>query len=207
MLMIGWPSALYWTGARPAPAVHLAEYSVGAIVGVADDSTAGLAACAQATAVIEGLRGGLAARVGLAQQLAAAVIVTQNHDTSAVHLEHSHVFRGIRASARKYTNRLMPYPLILNWIWIWLTTLLRWLLQMGRRGTLARPFACKPNRRPTWINPTTRSRRKPDWVIRELVRIKAWTPNIGCRRVADTFQSQAHGRWIQRVHELCGECP
>lgn len=32
-----------------------------------------------------------------------------------------------------------------------------------------------------------RSRRKPPWVAREIVRLKAWSPEFGCRAIADAF--------------------
>ena len=35
--------------------------------------------------------------------------------------------------------------------------------------------------------PLTRHARKPDWVGRELIRLKAWMPAEGCRKIAATF--------------------
>lgn len=32
-----------------------------------------------------------------------------------------------------------------------------------------------------------RSRCKPPWVAREIVRLKAWSPEFGCRAIADAF--------------------
>ncbi len=34
---------------------------------------------------------------------------------------------------------------------------------------------------------SVRSRKKPDWVMRELIRMKAFGPNLGCRKLAEAF--------------------
>jgi len=36
----------------------------------------------------------------------------------------------------------------------------------------------------------TRRQPKPPWVARELIRIKAWSPDLGCRAIAETFNRQ-----------------
>jgi putative transposase len=41
-----------------------------------------------------------------------------------------------------------------------------------------------------------RSAKKPDWVGRELVRIKAWSPQLGCRVIAEVFNRQFAERRI-----------
>lgn len=35
--------------------------------------------------------------------------------------------------------------------------------------------------------PCSRTARKPEWVGREIIRLKAWMPDAGCRRIAATF--------------------
>jgi transposase InsO family protein len=34
------------------------------------------------------------------------------------------------------------------------------------------------------------NQRKPDWVRREIIRLRAWSPNLGCRKIADVFNRQ-----------------
>lgn len=61
-----------------------------------------------------------------------------------------------------------------------------------------------PRKRPhsTWTAPAFCSRRKPDWVIRELIHLKAWTPKLGCRRIADAFNRRhaADGVCVSKSH-------
>ena len=71
---------------------------------------------------------------------------------------------------------------------------------------LAWLFAClrtdqrRPGRRrtptPTLIVATTptypRNQRKPEWVVTEVLRLKALTPNLGCRLIAEIF-NRRHG--------------
>jgi transposase InsO family protein len=65
-------------------------------------------------------------------------------------------------------------------LWIWLRATLRvhWVSR-----TAGRPRACR-------IEPATiamRRRRKPEWVVRQLVLLSAHLPNAGCRTLATTF--------------------
>ena len=66
-------------------------------------------------------------------------------------------------------------------LWLWLFR----LLCLRRRG---------PSRGRRFV-PTSFSSlraRKPDWVIEEIVRLKALMADAGCRRIADTF-NRMHG--------------
>lgn len=52
-----------------------------------------------------------------------------------------------------------------------------------------RPAACRLRfaRRRAPLANYRRQQRKPDWVVREIIRIKALMPDAGCRLIADTF--------------------
>lgn len=39
---------------------------------------------------------------------------------------------------------------------------------------------------PTKFRPSL-NQRKPDWVRREIIRLRAWSPDLGCRKLADAF--------------------
>ena len=53
--------------------------------------------------------------------------------------------------------------------------------------TTSASFAPCTQPRIGWTHRRVRSVRKPPWVIRELLLIKAWTPKLGCRRIAEVF--------------------
>lgn len=68
------------------------------------------------------------------------------------------------------------------WQWLWRI----WQFwRMALRFSNAQPARCgwKRPARPS----TVHSSRKPDWVIDELIRLKALMPRSGCRSLADTF--------------------
>lgn len=61
------------------------------------------------------------------------------------------------------------------------------LLLCSRPRNVAARFVPARKSRPGWTHRAVRSQRKPDWVIHELLLIKAWTPKLGCRRIAEVF--------------------
>lgn len=72
----------------------------------------------------------------------------------------------------------MVLALLLAWLWIWLLT------AVGRK----RPTRCGWRARTQAVAfRASANQRKPDWVRREVVRIKAWSPKLGCRKIADAF--------------------
>lgn len=69
-----------------------------------------------------------------------------------------------------------------------LLSLLWWIARVWRRSTRAagahdRRFRIEPDR-------PIRSRTKPAWVRQEIIRLKAWSPSMGCRQIAETFNRQ-----------------
>jgi transposase InsO family protein len=72
----------------------------------------------------------------------------------------------------------MVLAVLLAWLWIWLLT------AVGRK----RPTRCGWQARTQAVAfRASANQRKPDWVHREVVRIKAWSPKLGCRKIADAF--------------------
>jgi transposase InsO family protein len=70
----------------------------------------------------------------------------------------------------------MVLALLLAWLWIWLLTAVGRKRRCGWRArTRAVAFRASANQR------------KPDWVRREVVRIKVCSPKLGCRKIADAF--------------------
>lgn len=87
--------------------------------------------------------------------------------------------RGDFMKSRKAEKAMTALGLFLWFGWrVWLGCLLADLRPRaklcGRQRGFVAPVFC-------------RGRRKPDWVVRELVRLKARMPEAGCRKVADTF--------------------
>jgi putative transposase len=66
-------------------------------------------------------------------------------------------------------------------LWLWLLTL---LFPPPRRSSRGRRFVPTPF--------SALRTRKPEWVIEEVVRLKALIADAGCRRIADTF-NRMHG--------------
>jgi transposase InsO family protein len=78
----------------------------------------------------------------------------------------------------------MVLALLLAWLWIWLST------AVGRK----RPTRCGWRARTQAVAfRASANKRKPDWVRREVVRIKAWSPKLGCRKIADAFNRRFAG--------------
>lgn len=67
----------------------------------------------------------------------------------------------------------------------WLIIAIHYLCWRWRTNSAI--FVPRPKSRDTWTSPHTRHRRKPDWVIREILNINVWTPKLGCRRIAEIF--------------------
>lgn len=65
--------------------------------------------------------------------------------------------------------------LSLHWLWMWLHSILRQWQPQHRFGRIEAP------------RPTIKSNRKPEWVVRQLVLLKAHLPQAGCRTIALTF--------------------
>lgn len=59
-------------------------------------------------------------------------------------------------------------------------------------------FARRPSHNPTVIDtPAPRTRKKPEWVVLEVLRLKALMgKNVGCRKVADTFNRLHAPMWV-----------
>src|SRR5258708_7325241 len=90
--------------------------------------------------------------------------------------------------------------MLLCFLWIWLgRTLLDFVAPMPRGIARGRAFIPAPR-------PADRAR-KPDWVIEEVVRLKALMADAGCRRIADTFNRLHAARhamtvsktWVARI--------
>jgi transposase InsO family protein len=78
----------------------------------------------------------------------------------------------------------MVLALLLAWLWIWLLT------AVERK----RPTRCGWRARTRAVAfLASANQRKPDWVRREVVRIKAWSPKLGCRKIADAFNRRFAG--------------
>ena len=67
-----------------------------------------------------------------------------------------------------------------TWICFWLA----WQWLVARQQPVPAKFA---GRRCVVHAPRSRQARKPDWVGREIIRLKAWMPEEGCRKIAATF--------------------
>lgn len=77
-----------------------------------------------------------------------------------------------------------------EWEWIaaiWLALVLAWGIRHAQHHAVAcryRPTRCKTANEYTT---TPRNRRKPEWVIAEVLRLKALAPNLSCRDIEDIF--------------------
>jgi transposase InsO family protein len=70
----------------------------------------------------------------------------------------------------------MALAMLLAWLWIRLTIAMR---RAKRRSRRAHPVPVEFR--------ASANQRKPDWVRREVIRLKAWSPKLGCRKIADAF--------------------
>lgn len=82
-------------------------------------------------------------------------------------------------------------------IWLWIAV---WLWQCVTR-LIHRMNPARNHRRgsgPDGATPTrnVRNRPKPPWVRRELIRLKAWSPELGCRVIAEVFNRQFAERGV-----------
>ncbi|MES2951780.1 MAG: integrase core domain-containing protein [Pseudomonadota bacterium] len=75
------------------------------------------------------------------------------------------------------------------WLW-WL--ILYWWRSWFEAATESRRFVRRPAAVVTKPLPTPATRRKPEWVIQEVLRLKALMWNEGCRSIASTFNN-LHG--------------
>ncbi len=78
-------------------------------------------------------------------------------------------------------------------LWLWL---LRCLCPSRRRSSRGRRFVPAPF--------SALRARKPDWVIEEIVRLKALMADAGCRRLADTFNRMHGARHATTVSKTWG---
>ena len=85
--------------------------------------------------------------------------------------------------------------------------LLIFLLGLSRRGIATSKSPRRPRHFPRTCEPSTAcTSRKPDWVRRELIRLKAHLPDFGCRKLAGLFNNlhSAHGMTVSKsfVYEV-----
>src|SRR5690349_15670593 len=80
---------------------------------------------------------------------------------------------------------------VLAMLWIWLAVVVWVRCQAWRHQGVAR------GRRRAAVTATTGPafrpslhQRKPDWVRREVIRLRACSPDFGCRKIADVFNRQ-----------------
>ena len=84
----------------------------------------------------------------------------------------------------------MCCALLLILLWVSFCGLFRWAVKSVRPSPIRRTAVCE--------HPF--STRKPDWVRKELIRLKAHLPDFGCRKLADLFNSihAAHGVTVSK---------
>ena len=82
------------------------------------------------------------------------------------------------------------------WLWLgyWLWFGVRWLIGTG--GNTPRGYRRAFTHDAVAHVSNARNRPKPPWVRRELIRLKAWSPELGCRVIADIFNRQFAERGI-----------
>ena len=78
--------------------------------------------------------------------------------------------------------------LILFVLAFWLGCAWRALFARGGKGRRTRHAHSTPAGRE--LQSPVRGQRKPAWVARELIRIKAWSPELGCRVITDVFNRE-----------------
>jgi transposase InsO family protein len=75
------------------------------------------------------------------------------------------------------------------WMWGWLLAHWHRIRQHRRFKRSGATIALQERRN------NTRFRRKPPWVVHEVIRLKAWSPELSCYKIADAFNRQfAHRR-------------
>ncbi len=81
------------------------------------------------------------------------------------------------------------------WIIVVLVRLWHWWLRyvFGFKSTHRTPRSVIP---PPVVSHPIRSQPKPPWVARELIRLKAWSPELGCRVIAEVFNRQFADRRV-----------
>jgi transposase InsO family protein len=86
------------------------------------------------------------------------------------------------------TSNPMHILIVHWWLPCYLVHRLRALFSRPGRGRFLRRSRCTPTPEELSNSHTARSnRRKPEWVRREVLRLKALMPKLGCRKIADTF--------------------
>jgi transposase InsO family protein len=76
------------------------------------------------------------------------------------------------------------------WMVLWCVFVLRglWRRLRGAAASTRRAGRSRVSRVPVFC--PSRNQRKPDWVRREVIRLRAWSPTLGCRKIADAFNRQ-----------------
>lgn len=72
----------------------------------------------------------------------------------------------------------MVLAVLLAWLWMRILSAAGWK-PTRRRARRVRDVAAEFR--------ASTNQRKPDWVRREVIRLKAWSPELGCRKIADAF--------------------
>jgi hypothetical protein len=78
---------------------------------------------------------------------------------------------------------------MLMWLLLAVSRVARWLTRSRTHGA----FRPKPAIVLVSTGPTfrpSRNQRKPDWVRRAVIRLRAYSPQLGCRKIADAFNRQ-----------------
>ena len=75
----------------------------------------------------------------------------------------------------------------LMWLW-WLVRC--WWRSWREAATQSHRFALRTATEPVETQPTHTARRKPEWVIQEVLRLKVLMWTKGCRKIADNFNDQ-----------------
>ena len=75
----------------------------------------------------------------------------------------------------------------LMWLWWWV---LYWWRSWFEAATESRQFARRATTEPAEQTPAHTTRRKPEWVIQEVLRLKVLMWSKGCRKIANNFNDQ-----------------